>query len=119
MERVNFAARSFYSLFLPDFFAAAQRAFIAAAIRLRAAGDIPRRFLTGAEVDRFVVPGGRPRRLPETPSLTLSKACIAASSLSRSARSCRTISLVFIPVSYQSTVDYLSLPPMAFACRDR
>ena len=86
MERVNFVARNFYSLFLPDFFAAAQRAFIAAAIRLRAAGDIPRRFLTGAEVDRLVVPGGRPRRLPETPSLTLSKACIAASSLSRSAR---------------------------------
>jgi hypothetical protein len=30
----------YYNRFLPDFFAAAQRAFIAAAIRLRAAGDI-------------------------------------------------------------------------------
>jgi len=34
-------ARS-YNRFLPDFFAAARRAFIAAAILVRAAADIPR-----------------------------------------------------------------------------
>lgn len=74
-------ARSSYNRFLPDFFAAAQRAFIAAAIRLRAAGDIPRRFCGAPEdcvevvAGVLVVPGGRPRRLagadaplPLTPS---------------------------------------------------
>jgi len=112
-------AWNFYSLFLPDFFAAAQRAFIAAAIRLRAAGDIPRRFRPVVEVDRFVLPGGRPRRLPEPPSLIPSKACIAASSLSRSARNCRIISLAFIRPSYQSPLADLSLSHTGFVCRNR
>jgi hypothetical protein len=72
----------YYNRFLPDFLAAAQRAFIASAIRLRAAEDITRRFL-GAPVDvtevaatLLVVPGGRPRRLPDPtePPLTPSNA---------------------------------------------
>ena len=54
-----FVAR-YYNRFFPDFLAAAQRAFIAAAIRLRAAADMPRR---RAGVDFLPLPGGRPGRL--------------------------------------------------------
>jgi hypothetical protein len=58
--------RRIYNLFLPDFLAAAQRLRIAAAIRLRAATDIPLFFadLAAAGVGLFALPGGRPRRLP-------------------------------------------------------
>jgi hypothetical protein len=58
----------FYSLFFPDFFAAAQRFRIASAILFRAAADIPLLFfgLPAAGVGLFVLPGGRPRRLGPT-----------------------------------------------------
>ena len=77
----------YYSLFLPDFFAAAQRFRVASAMRFRAAADIRRR---GVGVDLLALPGGRPRRFPllETPPLTPSRTLMAVSSLSRSALSC-------------------------------
>ena len=86
-----------YNFFFPDFFAAAQRAFIAAAMRLRAAADMVRR---RAGVGVFAFPGGRPRRFvlllgPLPPS----NARMAISSLSRSCLSCRTISSMFMRVS--------------------
>jgi hypothetical protein len=49
---------------LPDFFAAAQRFFIASAIRLRAAAEMRRR----AEVRLLLFPGGRPRRSTLVPA---------------------------------------------------
>jgi hypothetical protein len=55
---------AFYSRFLPDFFAAAQRFRIASAIRLRPAADIPRLFFGPRAAGLFTLPGGRPRRLP-------------------------------------------------------
>jgi hypothetical protein len=67
----------YYNRFLPDFFAAAQRPFIASAIRLRAAADMPRR---RAGVDLPPLPGWRPRRLtPDSPPL--SRARMAPSNL--------------------------------------
>ena len=84
-----------YNRFLPNLFAAAHRAFVAAAMRFRAAADMPRRRVG---VDVFMVAGGRPRRLVPNPPVP-SRACIAASSLLRSAFSCRTISSTFIRLS--------------------
>ena len=89
-----------YSLFLPDFFAAAQRLRIASAILFRDAADMIRRFgALAAGVDLFALPGGRPRRLAALRPPTPSSACIAASSLLRSSLSCCTISLTFIAIS--------------------
>jgi hypothetical protein len=96
----------YYNRFLPDFLAAAQRAFIAAAMRLRAAADIPRRFVEPlAEVVFLALPGGLPRRLPppdipppEAPPMP-SRASMAASSRLRSSLSCTTISDRFIELS--------------------
>jgi len=84
-----------YNRFFPDFFAAAQRAFIAAAMRLRAVADITRR---RAGIDLFPTPGGRPRRLNPDPALP-PNARMAASSLSRSAFRDRTISSTFMRAS--------------------
>jgi hypothetical protein len=91
---------AFYNRFLPDFFAAAQRARAASPIRLRAAADILRfsRALVAELVAAlFELPGGLPRRFPveELPP-TPTKACIAASSLLRSSLSCWTISVTFM-----------------------
>lgn len=88
----------YYNRFLPDLFAAAQRAFIDAAIRLRAATDIPRLFLSPPAAVLLVLPGGLPRRFPraEPAPPMLSKACIAASSLLRSFLSSTTISERFM-----------------------
>jgi hypothetical protein len=87
---------AFYSRFLPDFFAAAQRFRIPSARRLRAAADIVRRFF-GAEVAAglLILPGGLPRRFTELPP-TPSKACIAVSSLLRSCVSSLRISERFM-----------------------
>jgi len=72
------------------FFSSAQRAFIAAEIRFRAPADIVRRL-----ADLFALPGGLPRRFPRP--LVPSRACIAASSLSRCCLSCWTTSSTFMP----------------------
>jgi hypothetical protein len=76
----RFLMARYYNRFLPDFLVAAQRAFIAAAIRPRAAEDIPRLFVgPAAGVDLLALAGGLPRRFAESdPPLTPSKACIAA-----------------------------------------
>jgi hypothetical protein len=85
----------YYSRFLPDLFAAAQRFRIDSAILFLAAADIMRVFLgPPAGAGLFLVPGGRPRRLAgaEFPPLIPSNARIAAPSLLRSSLSCCTIS---------------------------
>lgn len=77
---------------------AAQRFRIASAIRLRASADILLLFTGPPPIGVFLLPGGLPRRLPgaEVPPLMPSRACIAASSLFRSALSCPTISAMFM-----------------------
>ena len=77
---------------------AAHRFRIASAIRLRASADILLLFTSPLPTCFFLLPGGLPRRLPgaEVPPLMPSRACIAASSLFRSALSCPTISAMFM-----------------------
>src|ERR1039458_1276378 len=93
-----YSARPFYSRFLPDFFAAAQRFRIPSARRLRAAADIVRPLRGPFVAGLLVLPGGRPRRFAgaDAPPLTPSKACIAASSLLRSCVSSLMISERFM-----------------------
>jgi hypothetical protein len=52
---------AFYSRFLPDFFAAAQRFRIASAIRLRTGADIIRVLRVRLATGLLLLPGGRPR----------------------------------------------------------